>query len=200
MILKNYKKTYVDLVAGQQWMRIMLAMVIVALLVSVLALANKTERVILHPVTLINEAWIEEDAASESYKTGWGAYLGMLMGNITPGKLTFIKERLAPLLSPSIYNETLQAFEAQAQDLRENRISLRFELRSVDYEPPTGKVFAYGHRYSSGSGTKEEVRSERTYEFQMDVLAYTPQITHINTYEGKPRTLKVLRQTEGSED
>lgn len=200
MNLKKYKQSYTSLVAGQQWMRVMLAMAIAALLVSVLALTNKTERVILQPVTLVDDAWVEEEAASESYKTGWGAYLGMLMGNVTPGKLAFIKERLAPLLSPDIYNETLQAFEAQAQDLRDNRISLQFELKSVDYEPSTGKVFAYGDRYSSGSGTTEDVRSERTYEFRMKVLAYTPQVTHINTYEGRPRTEKVLRQTEGSED
>ena len=157
MNLQNFKKSYAQLVVGQQWTRGMLAMTILALLIAVFALVNKTERVVLQPVTLTDEAWIEEGRASESYKTGWGAYLGMLMGNITPNKLGFIKERLEPLLAPEIYGETMQAFEAQAQDLRDNRISLRFELRSADYEPATDKVFAYGYRYATGSGTKEEL-------------------------------------------
>jgi conjugal transfer pilus assembly protein TraE len=94
----------------------------------------------------------------------------------------------------------MQAFEAQAQDLRDNRISLRFELRSADYEPATDKVFAYGYRYATGSGTKEEQRTERTYEFEIDVRKYTPEITHIDTYPGKPRTQKMLRMMDRSED
>jgi conjugal transfer pilus assembly protein TraE len=198
--LQNFKKSYAQLVVGQQWTRGMLAMTILALLIAVFALVNKTERVVLQPVTLTDEAWIEEGRASESYKTGWGAYLGMLMGNITPNKLGFIKERLEPLLAPEIYGETMQAFEAQAQDLRDNRISLRFELRSADYEPATDKVFAYGYRYATGSGTKEEQRTERTYEFEIDVRKYTPEITHIDTYPGKPRTQKMLRMMDRSED
>ncbi|WP_300500711.1 TraE/TraK family type IV conjugative transfer system protein [Marinobacter sp.] len=200
MNLQNFKKSYAQLVVGQQWTRGMLAMTILALLIAVFALVNKTERVVLQPVTLTDEAWIEEGRASESYKTGWGAYLGMLMGNITPNKLGFIKERLEPLLAPEIYGETMQAFEAQAQDLRDNRISLRFELRSADYEPATDKVFAYGYRYATGSGTKEEQRTERTYEFEIDVRKYTPEITHIDTYPGKPRTQKMLRMMDRSED
>ena len=200
MNLQNFKKSYAQLVVGQQWTRGMLAMTILALLIAVFALVNKTERVVLQPVTLTDEAWIEEGRASESYKTGWGAYLGMLMGNITPNKLGLIKERLEPLLAPEIYGETMQAFEAQAQDLRDNRISLRFELRSADYEPATDKVFAYGYRYATGSGTKEEQRTERTYEFEIDVRKYTPEITHIDTYPGKPRTQKMLRMMDRSED
>jgi conjugal transfer pilus assembly protein TraE len=198
--LQNFKKSYAQLVVGQQWTRGMLAMTILALLIAVFALVNKTERVVLQPVTLTDEAWIEEGRASESYTTGGGAYLGMLMGNITPNKLGFIKERLEPLLAPEIYGETMQAFEAQAQDLRDNRISLRFELRSADYEPATDKVFAYGYRYATGSGTKEEQRTERTYEFEIDVRKYTPEITHIDTYPGKPRTQKMLRMMDRSED
>lgn len=199
MNLKNFKQSYASLVEGQNWTRLMLAMTILALLIAVLSLVNKTERVVLQPVTLTDDAWVEENAASESYKTGWGAYLGMLMGNITPNKLSFIKDRLEPLLAPEIYTETMQAYEAQAKDLRDNRIALRFELRSVDYEPKTDKIFAYGYRYATGSGAQEEQRSERTYEFQIRVRKYTPEITSINTYEGKPRTQKMLRMMNRSE-
>jgi conjugal transfer pilus assembly protein TraE len=197
--LKNFKQSYASLVEGQNWTRGMLAMAILALLIAVMSLVTKTERVVLQPVTLTDDAWVEENAASESYKTGWGAYLGMLMGNITPNKLSFIKDRLEPLLAPEIYTETMLAYEAQAKDLRDNRIALRFELRSVDYEPKTDKIFAYGYRYATGSGSKEEQRSERTYEFQIRVRKYTPEITSINTYEGKPRTQKMLRMMNRSE-
>lgn len=190
------KKSYASLTSGIQWLRIMVAFSIFGLIVAIFALINQTERVILQPVTLTDTAWVDEDMASQEYKTGWGAYLGMLMGNITPGKLGFVKDRIEPLLAPEIYNETLQAFETQAQDLRENRISMSFELRSVDYEPTTGKVFAYGYRYAQGSGSKDEVRSERTYEYRMEIREYRPMITHINTYEGKPRTERVLRMIE----
>lgn len=190
---KILKKSYSDLVQGVVWARALLGVAVFALLVAVFALSNQKERVILQPVTLTDDAWVEENAASETYKTSWGAYLGTLMGNVTPGKLSFIKERIEPLLAPEIYTQTLQAFEKQAQDLRDNRIAFRFELRSVDYEPATDKIFAYGYRYATGAGSREEQRSERTYEYQLRIREYLPEITSIDTYPGKPRTQKLLR-------
>ena len=95
---KILKKSYSDLVQGVVWSRALLGVAVFALLIAVFALSNQKERVILQPVTLTDDAWVEENAASETYKTSWGAYLGTLMGNVTPGKLSFIKERIEPLL------------------------------------------------------------------------------------------------------
>ena len=63
----------------------------------------------------------------------------------------------------------------------------------MDYEPATDKIFAYGYRYATGAGSREEQRSERTYEYQLRIREYLPEITSIDTYPGKPRTQKLLR-------
>lgn len=191
--LKNYKVSYARLVESKYWDRIIIAILAVGLVMASFALMNKSERVVLEPVTLTSKAWLGKNEASREYKTSWGSYLALLIGNVTPDKLNFIKKRIKPLLAPSIYDSTMQAFEQQAQDLRQNHVSMRFELNKVDYEPSTNKVFVYGYRYSHGSGTDKPIRSPRTYEFKIRVREFTPEVYFINTYEGRPRTQKVLR-------
>lgn len=198
MKLKNYKLSFSRLVEGRFWNRAIIAVLAVGLVGAVIGLMNKSQRIVLEPVTLTSKAWLGENQASQEYKTSWGTYLALLIGNVTPDKLGFIKRRIQPLLSPNIYDSTMQAFEKQAQDLRQNHVSMRFELQKVDYELATNKVFVFGYRYSSGSGTDKPIRSPRTYEFKIRVREFTPEVYFIDTYEGRPRTQKVLRmmQTE----
>jgi hypothetical protein len=73
-----------------------------------------------------------------------------LLGNVTPGTVDFVKERLTPLLSPSIYQDVIDAIEIQAQQIKNDRVTMRFEPRFVEYEPKSDKVFVYGYSYVKG--------------------------------------------------
>jgi len=193
MMKATLKKSMDSLVRDNTWLRILLAIAVVTSLIGTIGMMGKDQRYILSPVTLTDDAWVEKDAASATYDTAWGAFLGMLMGNLTPSNLQFVKERLEPLLAPEIYNQTLETFERQAQEFRDNRITVSFELRSVDFEPETGKVFAYGYQYAKGVGADKPKRSERTFEYKIRIRNYLPEITHIDTYQSKPRTERILR-------
>lgn len=200
MNAQRFRKSFNDLLSDNRWLRIILAIAAVTTFIAVSGLLSKDQRIVLQSVTLTDNAWVESNSSSESYKTAWGAFLAMLMGNLTPDSLDFVKERLEPLLAPEIYNQTMTAFESQAQDLRDNRVSMRFEIKSVDFERATGKVFVHGYRYATASSSDKPQRSERTYEYKIRVREYTPQVFDINTYPGKPKTQRVLRleqQREG---
>ncbi|WP_172962427.1 TraE/TraK family type IV conjugative transfer system protein [Hydrocarboniclastica marina] len=191
-----FKKSFNELLSDNRWLRIILAIAVLTTFIAVSGLLGKDQRIILTPVTLTDDAWVESATASENYKTAWGSFLAQLTGNLNPSSLDFVQERLEPLLAPEIYNETIKAFEAQAQDLRDNRVSMRFEIKSVNYEIATDKVFVHGYRYATASSSEKPQRSERTYEYKIRVREYTPQVFHIDTYAGKPKTQRVLRMEQ----
>ena len=104
---------------------------------------------------------------------------------------------MKPLLSPEIYHETLDAIHANAQTLRDERISIRFEPREVVYEKSTGKVFVYGRSYTRiGNSLEDEYENERTYEFKFTIEQYAPILHYINTYEGRPMTKNAIEKAE----
>jgi conjugal transfer pilus assembly protein TraE len=151
--------------------------------------------VIIKPETLGSEAWITRAASSQSYKEAWGLFFAQLSGNVTPDTVDFIKERLKPLLAPAIYSEIIDALETQSLGIKQDRISIRFEPRFVEYEKKSDRVFVYGYSFIKGS-TGDEERQERTYEYSIKVANYAPLITDLNTYQGKPRTESLLLKLE----
>ena len=167
--------------------------IVVALLVGLLM--GKEETVILKPVTLGSDAWITKSKSSESYKEAWGLFFAQMTGNITPDNVGFFKERLKPMLSPQIYIEVIDTIELQAKDIEDDRITMRFEPRLVEYEDTSDKVFVYGYSFVKGSDGVED-RKERTYEYRLKIDNYAPMIVDLNTYEGKPRSERVLLQIE----
>lgn len=132
-------------------------------------------------------------------KEAWGFAFAQLLGNVTPGTVDFVKERITPLLSPSIYQDVIDAIEIQAQQIKNDRVTMRFEPRFVEYEPKSDKVFVYGYSYVKGASSNEE-RSERSYEFAIKISNYAPVLDYIDTYVGKPRTKTVLEQLQRKEE
>jgi conjugal transfer pilus assembly protein TraE len=171
----------------------------VAVVILAFMVLNKDTKIIIQPETLGSDAWITRSDASQSYKEAWGLMLAMLSGNVTPDNVTFIKDRYKPLLSPRLYNEIIDALEIQSQNIKEDRITIRFEPKAVSYEPESDKVFVYGFSFVKGP-TGDEEREERTYEYTIRIKQFAPMIIHLDTYQEKPRTLKVLEQMEKQEE
>lgn len=145
------------------------------------------------PWTLSGEAEVTKDDASQNYKEAWGMAIALLLGNVQPATVDFIAERIKPLLSPEIYHSAVDALYSNAQILREERVTLRFEPRRVTYEKPTGRVFVSGWSYSRlGTSMEEEKRHERTFEIGIAVREYAPVITFIDTYTGPAKTQDVI--------
>ena len=115
-----------------------------------------------------------------------------LLGNVTPANVDFIADRLGPLLDPKIYHQVIDAVHANAEELRNDRVTMRFEPRRVNFERSTGKVYVTGRSYvRQGTSLESEKSSERTYEFTIRIANYAPVITHIDTYKGTAQTADV---------
>jgi conjugal transfer pilus assembly protein TraE len=136
---------------------------------------------------------ISRHAADRSYLEMWALYFAQTFGNVTPDTVGFIKERVGPLLCPKIYNDAMLMLSDQVATISRERLTLSFDPRGVVVEEATGKVFVNGvsvDRPVIGS----ERRLDRTFEFVMSVVDYRIQVCGLTSYEGPPRTEKVLAQ------
>lgn len=197
MRLDRFKESY-DQIANQATQsRKFLIIFIVIIVVLVGLLASKKPVVTVVPWTLQSQAQIFEDNASQSYKEAWALAISILIGNVQPNNVGFIAERLKPILAPKIYHQTIDAIHANAQQLRDERVTLRFEPRQVIYEKSTDKLFVNGYSFTRlGTSLEGETRSERTYEMHFEIDTYAPMLTYISTYSGEPLTRDAIEKAE----
>lgn len=59
------------------------------------------------------------------------------------------------MLSPEIYQDVIDAIEIQSKQIKEDRVTMRFEPRFVEYEEKSDKVFAYGYSYVKGASSQQ---------------------------------------------
>ncbi|TDX26809.1 conjugal transfer pilus assembly protein TraE [Modicisalibacter xianhensis] len=199
MNLKTFFKTHDGALSENLFHRIVVLGLIAALVLVSIKAFSRDAIVTLQPYTLKGDAWITQNSASQSYKEAWGLLLAQLSGNVTPGTVDFVKERFDPLLAPSIYTGVMEALEVQAEQIRNDRVSMRFEPRSIEYEPTTDKVFVYGYSYIEGPSSEPD-RGDRTYEYIVDIRDYAPVVTHLETYSGRPRTERIRQQMQRQEE
>jgi len=193
MKLDKYLSTWQGVQAENKFSRVAIAGLLLTVVLLVALAFRKETIVTISPFTLTEEAWVTKNQASQSYQEAWAFAFSLMLGNVTPGTAEYIKERIHPLLSPRIYQNVIDVLQVQTQQIINNRVSMRFEPRSVTYETSTGKTFVTGWSYLKAPATNEK-RSERTYEFKVRVSNYAPVFEHIETYEGKAKTEDVLRK------
>ena len=197
MELKKYLSTFHGLKTEAYFSRMVTTILLLLCLFLVAVLASRPTIVTIQPWTLSEDAQVTRDDASRSYIEAWGFALAELIGNVTPGNVKFIGDRLKPLLDPKIYHTVLEGLEANAQQLVDDRVTMRFEPRRVAYEKSTGKVFVTGYSFvRQGLSFETEKREERTYEFVIRIANYAPLIFSIDTYLGYPKTREVIEKNE----
>lgn len=195
MNFKKYLENWSGKVQEVEYHRKITIALLVILVIYSFLLFKKETVVIVKPFTLSQEASVMKDDSTQSYKESWGLALALLLGNATPGNVGYIKESLSPLLDSSIYVDTMVALQMQIDQIKEDRISTRFEPRAVFYETTTKKVFISGYSFiQSGAGKPE--KKERTYEFIIEVSNYLPVIKLIDTYVGEARTEEIQKKLD----
>ena len=200
MKFDTFKKTMADLRLERFWLQIIVCVEALAIVMLAVSAMHKESIVTVVPWTLNDKTQVMQNDSARSYKEAWALAIAQLVGNVQPETAEFVGERLKPILSPAIYQSTLDAVHANAQMLRDDRISIRFEPREVIYEKSSNKVFVNGYSFMrAGTSLEKEERSRRTYEMQLKVSEYAPMLMFIDTYEGEPRTRDVLERQAGIE-
>jgi len=200
MKFKDYIKSRDGYLSENKIGRMVVGVLALLVLLQTGMLMNKTSIVVIQPWTLTQEGWVAKEDASVGYKEAWGWALAMFLGNTTPGNIEFIKERIKPMLSPAIYQEVVDEMEKQALEIKEERITIRFEPREVIYERESGKVFVYGYSHvKTASFNAKGTTMPRTYEFDLQISNYLPILEYMNFYDGHPKTIKKIELLESKE-
>lgn len=197
MKTEKFLKTWNGALSENVIHRVVTGIMAVVVLVALTMATSKEQVTIIQPFTMHEQGWVGETAASQTYKESFAVALALIIGNLTPKSVDFIKERVEPMLSTTIYQSAIEEMETQAQIIKENRLTYRFELRGVEYEPETDKVFVTGDAFVKAS-TGDEKKSTRTFEFVIGVSGYHPQINYMESYDGRARTLKQRAKIEAN--
>lgn len=193
MNLQKFFNSWAGMTAELRWLRFLCAGLLVLCLLLTYLLAQRPVKTNIIPYTLTQDAWVTSDAGSQSYKESWGLFLANMLGNASPDNVSFISERLAPLLDPKIKDEYMTILHSQAEHIKEDRIMISFEAKKVFFEPTTNKVFVHGNALEGGAGGKQK-RVKRTYEFKIVINNYAPLIEWIDSYSDAPRTQDVIEK------
>jgi conjugal transfer pilus assembly protein TraE len=167
------------------------AILVLALAVLVLSvLVGQVERtVVLVPPGLEKEVTLARDHASQEAKEAWGLHVAMLLGNVTPESVDVLAGALEALLHPKLAKEILERMRGQVEEIKRERVSMRFLPRLVAFDPATQTVMVSGQHRTEGPGAPP-VSSERTYELRVEFTNYRPVITHLDAYSGGPKQPK----------
>tara|TARA_B100000508_G_scaffold112567_1_gene90985 strand:- start:278 stop:898 length:621 start_codon:yes stop_codon:yes gene_type:complete len=195
MKFSKFKTSLTAMDSDNRTLQILLGVAVITIFIMAVVTLRQDQRVVIQPYTLIDEAWVEQSAASSEYMESMGLFFANLLGNVTPANLSFIKSRLDPMLSASVRQSVMQALEDQSTLIITEAVVISFSPRAVIYERDSGKVFVTGRSRTEGStgAIKDEAV---TFEFGFEIDNYLPRVTSLNNYVGKPKTLEVLEQRQ----
>lgn len=187
MFFEKFQRSWHGLRAENQWSRIIIGALLLALVFTSAKAFVNDPIIILTPPTLESVAEIRNRSTDESFKKAWALFVADLMGSITPANVDFVVESLGNHLSPSVYSAVRDSLYDQARDIKREGLTVSFSPREIVYEQSTDKLFVYGVTRTQGrDGRAESV--DRTYEFLIAIRQYRPTVTRLSVYRGPPLT------------
>ncbi|GAB3229054.1 TraE/TraK family type IV conjugative transfer system protein [Pseudaeromonas pectinilytica] len=93
VFLKSWQGTQLE----NRWQRFLIAVLVLSNLLLAVAAFSRNTVVAIQPPTLSETAEVSRNQATQPYLESWGLYLAELMGNVTPGNVSFIRVAIEPL-------------------------------------------------------------------------------------------------------
>lgn len=198
MLIDNFKRTFRGTISENKFLRLLVVALVLINLIAIVGWLNKNTVIDMQPPNLVERAWVDESSASDEFVEGWALYIADRLGNVTPSSSKVIRKSIEPLLDTDIYQDFVNKIEAQVLQIRQDRVTLKFEAKDVLRDRNNNKKFyVTGRSYMTGPNGKP-VPKNVTYEMDLKVRNYKPVLTYIDTYEGKPKTEDVIRRQEKS--
>lgn len=185
MEMKKFKQQWGEVRLENFIGRITMPVLAVALLISTYSLSNQTPIITVLPPNMTEEAKLAHNDANAATKKAYGLYVAQMLGNVHPGTVGFLVSAIEDILHPSIYHDVKESVMDQVNDIEQENLSISFEPRTADYWKDTNRVVVYGNRITEGRGDTKTVE-QATYEFEVIVSNYLPQISYVNVYVGAP--------------
>ncbi|NGZ66612.1 hypothetical protein G6Z92_06380 [Vibrio aestuarianus subsp. cardii] len=126
-----------------------------------------------------------------------GFFLATLLGNITPKNNSIIADAVMPYMAPDIYQSVKDRLALQLHELERDEITMSFTPELFLLED--GIAFVTGKGQMSGPTGKPK-KFVRTYEFEIEVVNYTPIVRYVDVYEGRAHDSEWQRKQKKIEE
>jgi len=186
MTLADFLATWRGLTLENRLHRLAVLGLIATNLLTAVALLRAERTVVLVPPLLEGQVSVARAAASQEVKEAWALFVAELLGNVSPAGAEFLERALDPLLAPSLRRSVLEVLAEQVREIQRERVSMRFTVRELLYDPARDTVFVTGIQTTTGPGGKPVARP-RTYEVVVGFQNYRPVIRHLDVYPEEPR-------------
>ncbi|MCU0836828.1 MAG: type IV conjugative transfer system protein TraE [Chromatiaceae bacterium] len=186
MTLADFLATWRGLTLENRLHRLAVLGLIGTNLLTAVALLRAERTVVLVPPLLEGQVSVARAAASQEVKEAWALFVAELLGNVSPAGAEFLEKALDPLLAPSLRRSVLEVLAEQVREIQRERVSMRFTVRELLYDPASDTVFVTGIQTTTGPGGKPVARP-RTYEVVVGFQNYRPVIRHLDVYPEEPR-------------
>lgn len=189
---KLFANTWASLRTENLLYRTLVPVLVIANVISMAGWLAKDRVTVLVPPTLNEAVSVAKRNADASYKKAWGLYVASLLGNVSPGNADFVIESLQLLMSPRVFSQLKQSVAADVEMIKKDGVSVSFEQKQVLYEKETDKIFIIG-RTGISNAAGAVTKFDRVFEVRVTIDNGNPQIVALDSYQGKPRTLDVLK-------
>lgn len=191
---KHFLSVWDGTASENRFHRLLLPLLAVTNLVSVVGWVSKDKTTVIVPHTISEQLVVSSSKANGGYKKAWGYFVAVQVGNITPGNAQFMVDNLSPLMSSELFSRFRTSVAQEIEDIKRNSLVTSFEPKQVIFEPETDKVFVIGRGVIEAIGGVKN-GFERVFEVKVDLANGRPLITHLEAYQGAPRTVDYLRKT-----
>lgn len=174
--------------------RTLVPVLVIANVISMAGWISKDRITVLVPPTLNEVTSISKRSADGGYKKGWAMFVSGLLGNVTPGNADIVVETLQLIMSPRVFSELRTSVAQDVEMIKKDGVSISFEQKTVLYERETDKVFVIG-RTGISNAAGVVTKFDRVFEMRVVIDNGQPQVVELDAYQGKPRTLDVVKET-----
>ena len=100
---------------------------------------------------------VAQTNADESYYKSFSLYLATMIGNVSPGNVSVIKEAIEPMLASGIRQPMLDILADQTQTIMDEGVTMTYRPRQVLFDPEQQKSWVTGIQVRRNrEGTEDE--------------------------------------------
>jgi len=189
--IKSIENGVLSAVSENLFLRVAIGGLIIVVMVLVQIISAKSSTVILTPFTLNEKTEISKNAADSSYKASIALSVVGVIGFVNEKNAGSLFDLVSNLIHSSIFQDVKQSFADQAEVIRADNLTTRFEMKSLKFDEALDRVFVNGIHVTKGTSGKENLR-QRTFEFGIEVSNYMPEVRFFDVYDGDPHDTAYL--------
>lgn len=191
MGFNDARETWRGMTLRQWGMQLVIIFQIAVIGILSYSLSQAERTIVFAPALADQETFVTKSRASVEYWENFSLMTAHLLGNVQPGNIDFVIQRLREIVAPEAYRQVVDVAIAEFEQIDRQSMSLHFETQRILYDEPLDTYFVVGRQHVILASGRRRTQN-LVYEFRWRLENYRPRLLHIDTYTGEPRTTDFL--------